>query len=177
MNLSKKEKNAWVAGLLEGEGCFRINENYPRITCEMTDEDTIRRLHKIIGKGSILYNKPRIIQSYQNIKKRKPTWCWGVSSANDVLDISNKIIPYMSDRRQQKIQEIRELASQILERRKERKNNVICRKCGIKLHKKNQHPSRIKRGERICLKCLYTYEHHYHETVRKPKKRVNANES
>ena len=35
---------AWVAGLLEGEGCFSFASNgYPRITLQMTDEDIVSR--------------------------------------------------------------------------------------------------------------------------------------
>lgn len=40
----------WLAGLLEGEGCFtRAHPGMPRIECEMTDEDTITRVSHYLG--------------------------------------------------------------------------------------------------------------------------------
>lgn len=39
----------WLAGLLEGEGCFNLREerNQPRVSIEMTDEDIIKRVAKL----------------------------------------------------------------------------------------------------------------------------------
>jgi|SRR6185369_2741093 len=40
---------AWVAGIIEGEGCIRFNGT-PKITIKMCDKDIIERLAKIFGK-------------------------------------------------------------------------------------------------------------------------------
>ena len=48
---------AWLAGLLEGEGCFRINTRkrdngtinyYPQLILKMTDEDIIKRAGELM---------------------------------------------------------------------------------------------------------------------------------
>ena len=39
----------WIAGILEGEGCFYYNSS-PSIVVVMTDEDTIAKFAKIIGR-------------------------------------------------------------------------------------------------------------------------------
>lgn len=43
----QREDLAWVAGILEGEGCFINAEQrgrlYPRVIVEMTDEDVVQR--------------------------------------------------------------------------------------------------------------------------------------
>ena len=40
---------AWLAGLLEGEGCFSLKkEKYPRISLGMTDEDVVIRAASLI---------------------------------------------------------------------------------------------------------------------------------
>ena len=41
----KRDDIIWLAGLLEGEGCFRLNDGkYPGIAVGMTDEDVIDRV-------------------------------------------------------------------------------------------------------------------------------------
>lgn len=59
-----REETAWVAGILEGEGCFDYNRTpkYPRIRVEMVDQDVIRRLQVLIG------GKTRLIQ------RANPKW-------------------------------------------------------------------------------------------------------
>ena len=44
---------AWIAGILEGEGCFTCDTKTTRlrVQCVMTDKDIIDRLHNIVGKG------------------------------------------------------------------------------------------------------------------------------
>lgn len=96
---------AWVAGLLEGEGCFSIYErkNRPNTTdcaihCEMTDEDVIRKLHNIVGVGNISYRPAR--------RNRQPTWILSVYKKHDIFKILISIMPYMSKRRLAKASEI-----------------------------------------------------------------------
>lgn len=43
---------AWLAGLLEGEGCFGIYANTPRITLSMTDRDVVSRALAVMRPAS-----------------------------------------------------------------------------------------------------------------------------
>ena len=45
----------WLAGLLEGEGCFYARESNPRprIILGMTDLDTVSRAKSILGKSGL----------------------------------------------------------------------------------------------------------------------------
>lgn len=53
MPISVKEI-AWVAGLLEGEGYFGVNNASPRIQLAMTDLDVIEKARDLIGKNQII---------------------------------------------------------------------------------------------------------------------------
>ena len=60
--MDAKELN-WVAGLLEGEGCFRVRKSSlrkaggryteVRIEVNMTDEGVIRKLYAVVGVGKV----------------------------------------------------------------------------------------------------------------------------
>ena len=41
---------AWVAGILEGEGTFCMNNNSPRLAIAMTDLDVVEKFCKIVDK-------------------------------------------------------------------------------------------------------------------------------
>lgn len=101
----KEHELHWVAGLLEGEGCFTRKSNGTDknilISCHMTDEDVLLRLQSIIGG--------RINGPYSNggtkKKPRKPRWGWFISgkAAYDMMKI---LRPLMGTRRQFRIDEI-----------------------------------------------------------------------
>lgn len=107
---------AWVAGLLEGEGCFSLGPwvnrvksdkiRQIRVTCEMTDLDTIQRLHEYSGIGSIR-REARIDKRYDNAK---PLWGWSASKRREIVPFLESILPYMSSRRTSKINELLEYA-------------------------------------------------------------------
>jgi len=42
----------WMAGLLEGEGCFMYRNGCPSIQLSMTDKDIVKRGAKILGVGA-----------------------------------------------------------------------------------------------------------------------------
>lgn len=65
----------------------------------MTDEDVIRRLHELTGKG-------RVISSVRNPGRWKPSWRWQVQRAADVVEIVTLIEPMMGARRKRRIAEI-----------------------------------------------------------------------
>lgn len=89
----------WLAGLLEGEGCFHVQrERWPRITLQMTDEDVVRRLYEVTQVGRV--NGPYFTSGHA----QKPAWRWIVSKRDDVEDLLIAVYPLMGERRQAKIQ-------------------------------------------------------------------------
>jgi len=49
---------AWLAGLLEGEGCFRYRTT-PTIQFAMTDKDVVGRAAGLLGAASVRFRKPQ----------------------------------------------------------------------------------------------------------------------
>lgn len=99
----------WVAGLLEGEGCFTFEKQaayknglrYRRasVACNMTDEDVIRRLHELVGEGRVTHLKNKQFSHY------KPTWRWRVEG-EPAVGLMLKLLPFMFSRRKQRISEV-----------------------------------------------------------------------
>lgn len=102
---------AWVAGLLEGEGCFRLHRDNqrwgsrrytylrPRVICAMTDRDVIDRLQAVTGMG-------RIGLGRKTAPGHKTYWQWTVSRDNDAIELMRTLYPHMGERRRNKIEEI-----------------------------------------------------------------------
>lgn len=95
----------WVAGLLEGEGCFspvkRTRKSgekylYLRIQINMTDEDVIRRLHEVVGAGNV--TGPRL---YKN-PDWKPRWEWTLLG-DKAEALMKEVYPYLGERRREQI--------------------------------------------------------------------------
>ena len=104
---------AWLAGLLEGEGCFTTRGNkttrwangdpklYPRIVVAMTDRDVVARAAELMG-------------SYEpKIGRRKPPqqdmWWTELGKGAEVLDIMEQVLPLMGERRSKRIKELMEM--------------------------------------------------------------------
>lgn len=105
---------AWIAGLLEGEGTFGYHSGHLRVTCEMTDEDVIERLAKIIGSS--------VWESKQRNVNWKPTWRCSVSGER-AKQLMLDIYPMMGSRRQGKIDEVVHLWDSRTTNRKKRYNS------------------------------------------------------
>lgn len=100
----------WVAGLLEGEGCFSLGSrkhgdktyHYPRVQCIMTDPDVLNKLAQYVGVGNVSgptgYNDPK--RSHY-----KDRYHWAIYSQN-AIDLMIAIYPHMGVRRQEKIEEV-----------------------------------------------------------------------
>lgn len=95
----------WIAGLLEGEGCFSVKSKTHgtilstiQVQCHMTDEDVIKRLHTISGCGTA--HGP-----YSNGPKKhyKPRFMWRVSGKPAYLLIK-ELLPHMGERRTAKME-------------------------------------------------------------------------
>lgn len=102
----------WLAGLLEGEGCFHVRTQspikagktygpyvYPSITLLMTDEDVVRRAHQVAGVGNV-------IGPNQKSPDRKPYWTWNVTRSSDAKVLMRLLLPLMGYRRAKRIREI-----------------------------------------------------------------------
>ena len=88
-----------MIGLLEGEGCFTPNrlknKTYVRIQVESTDRDVIERLVPFGGRVC------GPIQRGRNVK-HNATWKWAIYGP-ECRDLLERILPYMSVRRQGQI--------------------------------------------------------------------------
>ena len=100
------EDYRWVAGILEGEGCFSIFKrkngihSQCSIQCEMSDRDTIEQLQKELTVGNIAY------RSNENRGNRKPTWILTIQKQQDVFDTLIRVMPYLKSRRLGKASEL-----------------------------------------------------------------------
>ena len=100
---------AWIAGILEGEGYFGIDnrskkryENSktpptPYIRLAMTDED-------VVAKLSTLVDKPYFIPNRKTVKD-KTVYILHIGEREKVLFLLEKILPHMGKRRSERITE------------------------------------------------------------------------
>lgn len=100
---------AWLAGIIEGEGCIGVDNKGRRtggINVTMTDEDIVRRLYENFG-GRL--RGPSVPKN----SKHKPVWYWTVGKKEHVKPILLVIRPYMGQRRGSRIDELLELYAQL----------------------------------------------------------------
>lgn len=100
---------AWIAGLLEGEGYFGIDnrskDRYeisktppaPFIKISMVDEDIIQRLSKLLDKSYFSPSRKTVTG--------KQVYTLHIGEKEKVLFILQKILPYMGMRRGERITE------------------------------------------------------------------------
>lgn len=100
---------AWVAGLIEGEGSFtfaggttKSGRRFPQIQCGMTDEDVIRKLHRLTGCGGVSVSDSNRKQN----PDYKLMYCWIVTRREDVESVLVQIRPHMGDRRRARLDEL-----------------------------------------------------------------------
>lgn len=98
----------WLAGWLEGEGCFEfrcpapprksdgVKAGYPRITAGCTDKDVAERAHRILGTGS-MYE--------ENNGRTTPMWRVNIQNQK-AIGWMMTLYTLMGKRRQTKIKEI-----------------------------------------------------------------------
>jgi hypothetical protein len=86
----------WLAGLLEGEGCFTFKRpNKPVVALQMTDEDVMERAHALMGSPPPTHRKPQK-------EHHKASWVTQVSG-QQAVDLMLLVRPYMGTRRQEQI--------------------------------------------------------------------------
>ena len=96
-------QTAWLAGLLEGDGCFtqtsnRLGGRWPAVSLAMDDEDVVRRAHKLAGVGDV-----RAGQQRANGKRQ---WRWVVNRSHEAAEVMERVRPWMGNRRGARIDEL-----------------------------------------------------------------------
>lgn len=81
---------AWVAGWLEGEGCFQFNKSVA-ITAASTDLDVLQKVQSIIG-GFI--NKRKMKKAHW-----KDAWDLTVKKTDQLIKIIPLLLPHLGQRR------------------------------------------------------------------------------
>jgi hypothetical protein len=105
-----REDLSWAAGLFEGEGCFTYlpaGISRPiRASLGMTDEDVVRKFHKIIQLGTV--DGPITPSPDKRFNNRiyKPKWVWRVDSFERVQAVGAMFWPWLGIRRKNKFREI-----------------------------------------------------------------------
>lgn len=94
---------AWVAGILEGEGCWTRRNSRARsnwwIAVRMTDKDIIYRLGSTTGIGRISPARPQT-------EHRKMAWAWQVSVRMHREWLTTAVWPWLGERRQARVWEL-----------------------------------------------------------------------
>ena len=102
-NIMTEAEVAWVAGILEGEGCWSKRSQGRGdgwdVVVAMSDEDVVYRLQSVTGIGRV--NKERSQQG------RKDMWDWSVCRKEHREWLTDLVYPWMGSRRKAKIDELR----------------------------------------------------------------------
>jgi hypothetical protein len=104
--LNSSQDSAWLAGLLEGEGCFRVkHHNETRrskleVSLGMGDKDVVEHAYEIVGQTSVsIREKPDYRK--ETFKLMYVVGWHGMTAEN----IMRRVYPYMGARRKTKIDE------------------------------------------------------------------------
>ena len=90
----------WLAGLLEGEGCFMVKNGCPAISLYMTDRDTIEKAYNLMAVTSAIYTRNR--EHEVDRQNQFGFICTGTRAASWMMTLYSQ----MGLRRQAKIREI-----------------------------------------------------------------------
>lgn len=97
------ENIAWLAGLLEGEGCFslRYYKKYTYVSTRivMTDFDVIDKIAEVVKEGTIMGPHSRKNSS------NKPWKTWTLNEREPQMKLFEKILPWLGNRRREKVQQ------------------------------------------------------------------------
>jgi hypothetical protein len=87
----------WLAGIIEGEGCFpRSDKPCGRLRVAMTDRDIIERLHEVTGLG-LVHDRGR------RDDRHKQVWDWTVLRRENMCAVAQVLAPLFLQRRRQQI--------------------------------------------------------------------------
>jgi len=136
----------WFAGLYEGEGCIGYASRALFMTIGSNDEDVLKEIVKLLKCGKV---RKKYLPTNPNHNQQ---YVWTLHRRNDVLNVVNKILPYMGLRRTQQILRAIKGLSVLPEPRKLK----TVSSCGVV--KATESTSRgqklhLKRGEKPCNDC------------------------
>lgn len=102
--MDKDTEIAWAAGFIDGEGSMGFyqrsgvgrNSGIMRIAVSQKDDEPLYRLNEIFGCGNLTAHGQRDIST------------WKVEKSLDVLTVAEKIYPYLTHRRKQQIDNMRD---------------------------------------------------------------------
>lgn len=104
--MTSSQDSAWLAGLLEGEGCFRVKgHSDPRrpkleVSLGMGDRDVVQHAYEIVGNTKVtIREKPDYRKEAFKIMY---VIGWNGMTAENVM---RRVYPYMGKRRKAKIDE------------------------------------------------------------------------
>jgi len=86
---------AWLAGIIDGEGCLDSPRGNPRIRIKMSDHDVVLRAATLMGASTY----------YENIEGRKSLLVAQITGARAV-EVMREILPQLGSRRSQKASSI-----------------------------------------------------------------------
>jgi hypothetical protein len=91
------EQSAWLAGLLDGEGCFDAPRNNPRIRVKMSDHDVILRAADLMGASTHVERAWR--EGYKDLMVAQIT-------GDRAVSVMRSVLPWLSARRTAKVLEL-----------------------------------------------------------------------
>lgn len=92
-------QTAWLAGLYEGEGSLGFTGKHSvMLVVTMADRDVVERCRDLTGVGRV--NGP-----YVHSERRRPMWTWSVGRQDHVAPILRAILPWVGERRAQRIRD------------------------------------------------------------------------
>lgn len=95
-----KEEIAWLAGVLEGEGCFGWYKDGPKVALRMNDRDVVERVHRLIRATCSICKIERA-----NGLATVPTYDISTSGHRSIA-IMKLVLPWMGSRRSGRIEGI-----------------------------------------------------------------------
>ncbi len=93
---------AWLAGLLEGEGCFDSHRNQPRIRLKMSDPDTIIRAATLMGAA---WHPDRRSHETAARTGHRPLYVTALTGVRAIA-LMTLLLPHLSARRTQRVTSI-----------------------------------------------------------------------
>ena len=109
MVMDRETEIAWAAGFFEGEGTIRDVKGIPRndghrqhymyLQIVNTDLQMIERWKRIMGAGPIYHQK--------GPERNKPLYSVRIENGEKVKEAVKLLWPYLSDRRRERIEEVR----------------------------------------------------------------------
>lgn len=102
-----REDAAWLAGLLDGEGCFDAPRGNPRIRVKMADLDVVLRAAAVMGASTYMEldkTHPGVIERF-GYTPRKPLMVAQLTGERAV-GIMRALLPWLGSRRSARVTEL-----------------------------------------------------------------------